>query len=424
MKILWFTNSPSLADNYLGKKTVNAGWISSMEECIRNTPEIELAISFNYVTNQNISNFEIDKTQYFPVNIPSAKGKFSGLLSRWFHRIEPDNFIEKYVDVINEFKPDIIHIFGTENAFGLVANYVNEPIIIQIQGNLSAYLYKWFSGICFNGILRNSQKKNIVLAYGIFHEFFLFRKRAKREQLIFKNCRYYIGRTNWDRRIVNVLATKSTYFHCDEVLRSEFYQAEWKQPDGIKSVFVSTISPTSYKGLESVLEVAFLLKTKSVDFQWNIVGVSGKEEIVYIIEKALNLNFLEGNICFKGALDEKGLIDELMSASCYIHPSHIENSPNSVCEAMMLGMPVIATFAGGTSTLITNNENGVLIQDGDPYSMTGTILELITNMDTAVEMGKKARITALKRHNSEKITSDLLKIYKTVLSKNDGKKIS
>lgn len=41
-------------------------------------------------------------------------------------------------------------------------------------------------------------------------------------------------------------------------------------------------------------------------------------------------------------------------------PSHIENSPNNLCEAMILGMPCIATDAGGTSTLLSNMKDGLL----------------------------------------------------------------
>ena len=75
----------------------------------------------------------------------------------------------------------------------------------------------------------------------------------------------------------------------------------------------------------------------------------------------------------------------------YIAISHIENSPNSLCEALILGAPCIATNAGGTSSLIEDGNNGILIQDGDAYSMAGAIIELTENYNIAIDYGNSAR---------------------------------
>jgi glycosyltransferase involved in cell wall biosynthesis len=98
----------------------------------------------------------------------------------------------------------------------------------------------------------------------------------------------------------------------------------------------------------------------------------------------------------------------------YVMASHIENSSNSLCEAMILGMPCIATYAGGTASLLKDNEDGILIQDGDPWSLSGAILELYNNPQKAVDYGKNARNKALIRHDKERIATDLLAIYRTI----------
>jgi glycosyltransferase involved in cell wall biosynthesis len=113
-------------------------------------------------------------------------------------------------------------------------------------------------------------------------------------------------------------------------------------------------------------------------------------------------------------LNERELIEKLKEAHIYIMPSHIENSSNSLCEAMILGMPCIATYAGGTGSILKDGEEGILIQDGDPWAMAGAILELYRNKELSIKYGINARNRALKRHDKNKIVNDLLEIYKNI----------
>jgi glycosyltransferase involved in cell wall biosynthesis len=98
-------------------------------------------------------------------------------------------------------------------------------------------------------------------------------------------------------------------------------------------------------------------------------------------------------------------------------PSHIENSPNNLCEAMILGMPCIATFVGGTGSLLNDGHEGILIQDGDPWSMAGAIVELKEEFDRAISMGEHARKRALIRHDKDRIASELQGIYSNILGR-------
>ena len=77
-------------------------------------------------------------------------------------------------------------------------------------------------------------------------------------------------------------------------------------------------------------------------------------------------------------------------------------------------MPCITTNAGGTSSLIEDNKEGIVIQDGDPFVMAGAIVEMINNYKKAIAYGENARKTALERHDAQKITQDLLNIYNSL----------
>jgi glycosyltransferase involved in cell wall biosynthesis len=114
-------------------------------------------------------------------------------------------------------------------------------------------------------------------------------------------------------------------------------------------------------------------------------------------------------------MNEDGLVGEMLGADLFVHSSHIDNSPNSVCEAMLMGMPVIASYAGGTPSLITDKKEGLLVQDGDPYALAGAILELARDKDYAYTLGCNARIRAMQRNDPSRIVNDVMRIYSSVL---------
>jgi glycosyltransferase involved in cell wall biosynthesis len=284
---------------------------------------------------------------------------------------------------------------------------------------------KWFTGIPRADQFRFSGLKDLLLMRGTYNDYFAFRKRGKTEENILRRCRYYMGRTNFDRRIAKLIAPDARYFHCEEFIRKDFFEKEWKSEAGSEVVCISTIKATSYKGIDLIYKVAIILKRfTSLNVRFRICGVSENEEFVKIVRKKYR-NDLEGlKIEFLGKLSANDLIENLCSSTFYIHPSYIENSPNSVCEAMATGIPVIATNVGGVSTLIEDQKEGILVQEGEPYSMAGAIVELTRNFEKAREMGRNARQRAIIRHDPKEILSTLLNTYTEIIKHNGEKNLS
>jgi glycosyltransferase involved in cell wall biosynthesis len=416
MRVLWFSGTPSLASEKLNDQGNIGGWIASLEKEVAKISEIQLGVAFPFGYDKE-NNFEIEGTRYYSFPYSKDTQNFKGLINRWKHAIEPDNITEYYLKIIEDFKPDIIQIFGTEAPFGTLVPLVDIPTVIHIQGNLTIYSYKWFTGISSIDVLRYSSIKTIIKAYGLWHLKFLFSKRAKRERKLMQYGKYYLGRTDWDRRISSVLSPGRIYYHCEELLRNEFYEAKhWQKPISEKIKIISTLSSMIYKGLETVLETMQLLKDNtSNEFEWVIVGMKGTEEIVDIIENATKLSFSDFNVIFKGSLKPGELISELHQSHLYVHPSHIENSPNSVCEAMLIGMPVIATYSGGTPSIVANGIDGLLVQDGDPWALAGAIVELSQDVPLMLSLAQNATKRAVVRHNREAIGHRMAEIYNEVL---------
>ena len=165
---------------------------------------------------------------------------------------------------------------------------------------------------------------------------------------------------------------------------------------------ISTLSSSIYKGIDLVLKTAYLLKKKLGNtFDWQIIGLHKDNKLVRFFEYCLKKRFKDCNVSFIGVLSESELIKSLQQANIFIHPSYIDNSPNSVCEAQILGMPVIACNVGGTSTLIEHEQNGILVPANAPYELAHNIMLLANDKIKSEQLGTQARISAMERHRSE-----------------------
>jgi len=419
MKILFLSKShPDLFPAVLNGSGTGLSWINATIDELTKRESMSIALALPANTTKLVKS---ENKGFILYGLPSGvkKNAFIKTFENLIQKPE-NNDIKQYVSqTIEDFKPDVIQVFGSENSFGLFVQHKNIPVLLYIQGFLTIVQKKWFSGITKWEQFRFARLKDFLRRYGEFNEYYTVKKRAVREREIIRNCKYFIGRTDFDRRIVSLLSPESKYFHCEEFIRTEFFRAKWDQHlDGTVKC-VSILKGTSYKGIELLIETLLVLrKHSSFSFELYICGVSEDEEIVSIIRKKYRKVYKLLNINFLGKLDANRIISLLCSSNFYIHPSHVENSSNSVCEAMIIGMPIIATNVGGITALIKDKIEGILVQEGEPFSLAGAISELVNNYDYARLLGKNARERSVLRHNPNAIAERLSDIYNKILLEN------
>lgn len=415
MKVLWFSNSPAAAYSDITKGT--GGWMVALDCALQSHVELHVAYLYPYKQMP----FKNRETTYYPIysgNIIAEN------LKKRFLRNTRRDFTNDYLKVIEMVKPDIIHIHGTENTFHTILGKVNIPVVISIQGNPSVIAYKYRSG--FWGKFEKEKVgkitfKSLIFGRNSFHDGYNnLTRMAELEQKTLLDAKYIIGRTDWDYRITRILAPNSTYFVCNEMLRDSFYTHVWHNPyQSGKLVIHTTNGNNYYKGFETLCHALHLLNGLGIDVEWRVAGISEDSAINQITKRYLKQNYPQKGLRLMGSLDEYGLMDSLLSSHLYVMPSHIENSPNNLCEAMILGLPCIATHAGGTASLLENGKEGILIQDGDPWVMAGAVCEIVKNSNQAEEYGRKARTCALMRHNKQLIVDKMIRIYSNIVNLNN-----
>ncbi|MEO0583184.1 MAG: glycosyltransferase [Bacteroidota bacterium] len=418
MRILWFTNTASLATEPLtGQVGVGGGWIESLELKMHEKGGLDVAVAFPWIEPE-LKTFHFGEGTYY--GIPSrSTSKYERLVERHTAKLEdPQKQVEYYLQVIEDFKPDVIHIFGSERAYGLLIPHIQVPTLIWIQGNLTVYSLKWYTDLTREDVDKYTPVSSKVKGTSWHHKYREALNIAAREQEIFSHCQYFTGRTPWDRRLTMTLAPQAKYFHCDEVMRPQFYGPQWEpHHEREKLVIMTTIRGNIFKGLRSIYDTSVILKRlMDTPFEWRLAGIAPENELVTMVEQKLGMNHKELNLNLMGNKTPDELVEELLHADIFMHPSFIDNSPNSVCEAMLVGTPVVSSNVGGIPGLLVEGEEGLLVQPGDPYAMAGAILDIHRNPDWAARMSENARKRGAVRNDPDRILEELLGVYRNVVA--------
>lgn len=415
MKVLWVVNVPlPEASILLGEAPVPfGGWLIKVAQFLGEAMDIELAVSFPSKKTINYQKLQGESVTYYPFQMTNDKKKNHSL----FHSL------------VKDFNPDIVHIFGTEMSHTIaVVNLCKElkiVSVISIQGLVSIISKHFYAGLPFTAIygftLRNLVKKDNV--FGLKR---IFAKRGNDEIKAIKEVDHIVGRTTWDKACTSQINAEAQYHCWNETLRDEFYRHEWKFENCEKySIFMSQ-SHYSIKGLHHIIEALPIIKNKYSNVRLYIAGsditkndtlfekITVSYYAVYI-KRLIKKYDLQDNIIFTGSLNEKEMCERYLSANVFICPSSIENSPNSLGEAMLLGVPSVAAGVGGIPDLMIHKEEGFLYHSEAYYMLAYYICEIFEKRDLALYISKNARKRALDTHNQDVNNARIVEIYNEIV---------
>ncbi|NRD76330.1 glycosyltransferase family 4 protein [Bacillus sp. BRMEA1] len=417
MNILWVTNAALPEASLLMNEEpfLFAGWLINAAEQLKKEENIRLSIAFPKGGIKEINVLKGQAVDYYP---------FTPIIGSEKEMIDNQDFLH----IIHQSKPDLVHIFGTEYPHTLamvnVCKKKNIKCVISIQG-LVSFIAKHY----LNGLPEKVQKhftfRDIIKLDNLKIQQKRLKKRGEFEVAAISNVNHVIGRTTWDQACTAIINPRIQYHYCNETLRDEFYRHSWNLESCEKySIFLSQGS-YPVKGLHFMLEaMPIVLKrfpnaklyiggpelTKSNSFKEKLKVSSYGKYIKDLVEK----HQLQEQVVFTGALNEKQICQRYLKSNVFICPSTIENSPNSLGEAMILGVPAIAADVGGIADLIKHREEGFVYQPDAPYMLAHYICEIFDNDQLAKEFSEKAKRKAARLHDIEQNNMRLLEIYQNI----------
>ncbi len=419
MKILWTVNLiPSEASQKLNiNSVVLGGWVESMAQRLKNYPEVKLAIACK-TDKTNSFDEEINGIRYFSIGYDS--------------KTDLKTLEMTCEEIIDKFNPDIIQVEGTEflhaSAMLNVGNSKNIPTVVSLQGILNGQYQYQCGQLQIDDMMFSSSIRKIFTAW-ILHlrKTRWFKPRMKTEREVISQAKYLIGRTTWDRAHAYKLNPNAEYFTCNRILREPFYRYKWSINEIEKhSIYVGN-GYYALKGVQYVIEALPQLIREYPDIKLYVAGVKPFEEndkrpfykkgYGMYLEKLIKDLGVQDHIVFTGPLKAEQVAEKLSKVHAYVLCSAIENSPNTLGEAMCIGTPCVAAYVGGVSDMAVDGEDALFYRNDDPALLAWNIKRIFDNDELALKLSENGKKHARITHDAETNSKALYDIYKSILEK-------
>jgi glycosyltransferase involved in cell wall biosynthesis len=106
----------------------------------------------------------------------------------------------------------------------------------------------------------------------------------------------------------------------------------------------------------------------------------------------------------------------LDSFTVFCLPSRSESFPLTIVEAMLAGLPVVATDVGSVSEAVRHGETGFLVRPDDPEDLAGALARLLDDDALREQMGRRGRALAQERFTSERMVEAFERLYEEILA--------
>ena len=395
------------------KKRKPESWISGLyNELKKKHDDIHLVYLFSERLSGKVDNYKREQEDF--LCYPETKTTYDDGLRKYF------------IDILQKYTPDCVHIFGTEEAHslaminaGLDTGYESK-MIIHIQGMVSYIARHYTLGIP-EKIVRSYTIYDFIRQRNISNSKKMMERQGQYEIEALSKVKHVMGRTDWDYACCKIINSNVVYHSCWEMLRPSFYEEKWDYNFCQKySIFVAQ-GGYPVKGFHFMLEALSILVKKYPSVHLFITGqnpviqnLKGRLlETSYskYIRSLITKYSLKDYITFLGYLDEKSMRDRYLKSNVFVSCSSVENSSNSIGEAMILGMPIVSSDVGGVKSMLTHETEGLLYQADAPYMLAYSISRIFENVDESISYGLAARNRATKRYDQKKILSDTMRIY-------------
>jgi glycosyltransferase involved in cell wall biosynthesis len=414
MKILWFVNNPTPAmvqHAGRGGEGYGAHWTSALLDRLVATNRVELCVAAAYPGMRELQ-LSQNGTEYRVIAQPPRFPIF-----RARHKD-----IMQCAAIVRDFRPDLIHIHGSERFYGLIKSMglTDAPVVLSLQGLLGSYArpQNYFGALWPFKAINSIRLIELPVRYGKLWQWLDYRHAAVREAKMLAAVDGMLGRTEWDHAHAQLHNPVAAYRQVGEVLRPEFYEAQWALGECERHTLIFTNAGHPIRGTENLLEAVALLRKEFPDIRLRLAGrISERSGYGRSLRRHIHTLGLQDRVELLGYLDGARIVNALKSSHAFVISSYIENSPNSLCEAQLIGIPCVASFVGGIPSLVEDGTSGLLYPVNDVVMLARQIRRIFSDDALAMRMAAAARAVAQRRHDPELVVAQLLAAYHDHISR-------
>jgi glycosyltransferase involved in cell wall biosynthesis len=306
--------------------------------------------------------------------------KYSGMPVAFFPRLL------RIRALLRALQPDLVHGQGTEREYAAAAVLSGFPHVVTVHGILREvhrvtrpqlispeHVGRWVESFAF-------KRAHNIVAISPY---------AERQLTRYSNANVF--------PIPN--AVSEIYFGIERHLAEP------------KFVFVGSLYPL--KGVCDLIDAARILDRESRRARVVIIGPPTSPEYVRSLRRASErLKYV--TVEYLGWQASQRIAHELSSAIALVHPSHAENAPMAVAEALCAGVPVIATPVGAISDWVKDGVNGFIVPTGNSEAIANKMRVLLEDSRLSIRMGAAAR-REMDRFRPEHVAKATLDCYESLL---------
>ncbi|VGO18262.1 glycosyltransferase family 4 protein [Pontiella sulfatireligans] len=365
-----------LKPKYRNRPEHAAPWVRSLTSALVKRDDVEFRVFSHSRAMSSVQNGEENGAKYtfIPKYEPVRIGNYH------FHLPARLQFRKH----IKAFAPDLVHGFGTESAYGLIASEQGLPSIVFIQG--------------------------IQAKLAPYYDQFSFAQKWLRQ--------------HFERKVVN---------RASGLVAETKFAEDWAQsmrPEVQVAVIPHAVNPEFFKvnaqyAVDECLCIGTLNRTKAVDMAIRSLAATKNRGLkLSVIGSGPLAGEMKGlaeelgvseRVKFCGHLNRDQIIERMSKARMLAILSRMDTSPNILTEAHAAGLPVIGTRAGGIPDMIDDGKDGFLVDVDDFHSAAGKMDHLSGNPDLCRQMGQTGREKVRWLNEPDRIADLHVDFYRNIL---------
>lgn len=306
------------------------------------------------------------------------------------------NIRRKVLSIITNIKPDIVHLFGTENpqySAGLLHLKGKFPVLVTIQGFATVFHPRWYEYVV---LMKIFVEKRILQSFDDF---------GSRTEFMQHQIRKYNPNARFHPHQIPITIPE---IRRNSSMENATYDC----------LYFARICKE--KGIEDLIAAIALLKASGMEISCLVIGAGTPSYTSYIYRRIKKLD-LTNQIIFLGFIPtQEDAYQESLKARICVLPTYYDIIPGTVIESMFIGIPVISYAVGGLPELNNLRESVVLVPKKDISALAQEISNLKEDDHRRTFLARNALQTASELFHNEDIESHIIKAYQSVYQKYHG----
>jgi L-malate glycosyltransferase len=340
--------------------------------------------------------------------------------------LPPISMVKAIVAAAEEFSPELVHIWGTEEFWGLlsVRGWLAYPSLLEMQGLKGQISKVFYGGLTLREQLRCIGIKELLKCRSMHSERRVFARWRLREEEIIRGHRFVDVQSTWVASQVKAINPNVRIFPIDLALRQPFYETDGWQSSSRPTIFCLASYSSPFKGLHVAIRALSILKKQIPNVRLRIAGAhqrTGIRQEGYMrwINRMIRQLDMKNVVEWLGPLNAMQIVAELKNAAAVVIPTFIENCCTAMQEAMAVGTPTVSSYAGGIPSLAQDEESCLFFPPGDEAMCAYQLERVLADRELALRLSRESRKIAAVRNDRQRIVGRQLEIYRRILSEGE-----